>query len=626
MAWNKLLCAFRFGLAAGMLEGAIKVIYHGLPGGYGGVFFYLLTSGLIYGGLFMMLYFLLFKLMRFEGIMGAAAAAVILIEFSCYYLWHRFQLSLLAGGKGALLFKAAALGTAVVIGLFVYIICRALRLSKGIEGGKPFRAAWMASILIFLALFSFLPVLGRKASGEDQTGDGQTPNLLILTIDTLRADSLGCFGSETISTPVIDRLAGEAVLFTDAVCEMPLTTPSHAAILSSTYPATNKALGNQYLFKKGFPTLAQIFNRRQGYRCAAFVSGFPLDNRFGLSRGFHVYDDRFFRHSGWFRNSLLQLWARFRSGRAIERQAEETTDAALEWIRAKGDQNFFLWVHYFDPHAPYEPPPPFETMYRGALPPRPPATEKEKAGIIRALGGQRAREDGPANLNRPVEQYLGEISYVDHQLGRLFSYLRGAGLWDDLIVVLTSDHGESLTEHDYLFQHGEYLFEPSVKVPLIIRLPSGRKGGVRIGESVQLMDIAPTILALCRMKIPRTFQGQSLMPFIEGREGGRARGPAYIENTDRTPQYKPKKLRAVRTKDWKYIFSPEDGGRALYDLRNDAGEKINLAAEPPPAAAQLEVWMRQWAEVTGGSAGKDKEILMDEETGRKLRELGYVSE
>jgi arylsulfatase A-like enzyme len=626
MTTPKLLFALWLGFAAGLLEAAVKAAYHGLPGDYGALFTYLLSSGLVYGCLLMILTLLLSGWIRYEWILGAAAAGLVLIELTCYYIWHRFELMPLAGGRGLLLFKAAAAGAALAAGAAVYFLFRAAGLSQRIARRKKLLVWMLVPTLALPALVPFLLSPGG-AGAVAESAEAPQPNLLLLTIDTLRSDCLGCYGHPAVSTPAIDGLAGESALFLDAVCEMPLTTPSHAAVLSSTYPATNKALGNQYLFKEGFSTLSQILNRRRGYRCAAFISGFPLDRRFGLSRGFHVYDDRFFRHTGIWRNSLLQILARFKSGGAIERRADDTTNAALEWLRANREGRFFLWIHYFDPHAPYEAPPPFDEMYRNTLPVRPAVSAEEKNSIFRALGRKGgAAEAGPDNLNRPVEQYLGEISYVDHQIARIFSLLRDAGLWHDTLVVFTSDHGESLTEHDYLFQHGEFLYEPSVSVPLIIKRPGGAAGGLRIEESVQLIDIAPTVLGVLGIQPPSTFQGRDLLPLMSGRNAGSAGRPAFIENTDRTPQYRPRKLRAVRTKHWKYIFSPDDGAAEIYNLADDPGETVNLAGQADEMGARLKAWMDRWPEVTGGGSGRAKEILLDEETGRKLKELGYVSE
>ena len=620
---NKIAGFFTLGCMAGMFEAVAKVLIHGLPRGIIEMFLYLAASGVTYGILFALISMLFFGRRGIEAALGACAAIFLLVQLAVYYLWNHYWITPLYGGKGGIIYKGAALAGVLVAGWIVFVLGRSLNAASRISGQRSRIKSRIIYIGLMLTLLSMLLVWGLPLLDKEETKQGD--NIVFITIDTLRADALACYGSPVVSTPEIDGMVGQGIVFSDVVCEMPLTTPSHAAIFSSTYPATNKALGNSYVFQKGFPTLFQMFNRYMGYRCAAFISGFPLDARFGLNRGCHVYDDRFFRHDGIYRVSLLQLMMRLTSGNRIERIAEETTDTALEWLKANQDKNFFLWMHYFDPHAPYEPPPPFDSMYRGKLPERPARTDAEKESIMRAMGPHWSREGNTDNLNVPVEGYFGEISYVDRELGRLFDFLRERGLWDDAFIILTSDHGESLTEHDYLFQHGEYLYEPSVRVPLIFKLAGSEKAGLKIQRSVGLIDIAPTILDCFELAPPRTFQGQSLLPFIRQEAEDVLEMPAFIENTDRTPFYRPKKLRAVRAWGWKYIFSPEDQAVELYNLRDDPEEMNNLAGLDNTMDGYLRAYMDQWEAVTGDRAGEAGEMLIDEETGEKLKELGYVT-
>src|SRR2546428_690885 len=280
------------------------------------------------------------------------------------------------------------------------------------------------------------------ASSRASGGDSQRPNAILITVDTLRADRLGSYGNPSGLTPAMDGLARDGVVFRRAVAQVPLTLPSHTAILTGTYPMWNgvEDLSTRGL-SPGIPTLAEAF-KRHGYATAAFVSAFVLDSMWGLERGFDLYDD-------WFK----PVEGKADRSDSLERRAEETVNHSLAWLDAHHSQSFFLWIHLYDPHAPYDPPEPFKSRYRA----------------------------------RP---YDGEVAYADQQLGRLIASLKRAGLYAPALIVLTSDHGEALGEHQEQ-QHGFFIYNSTVRVPLIVKPPAGFEPARRsVARVVNTVDIA----------------------------------------------------------------------------------------------------------------------------------------
>ncbi len=399
-------------------------------------------------------------------------------------------------------------------------------------------------------------------------------NVILITVDTLRADHLGCYGDRSVETPAIDSLARDGVLFAKAVAQVPLTGPSHAAILTGTYPMWNGFRGwRDRGLRTDVPTLAEVF-KVHNYATAAFVSAFVLDSMWGLNRGFDVYDDRF----------NAQDYQTIQRG-DLRRRAEETIDHAIAWLRSPGPQPFFLWLHLYDPHLPYDPPEPFKTRYRGRL-------------------------------------YDGEVAYADQQLGRFFDFLKSQDLYASSLIVLTSDHGEGLGEHQEQ-DHGFFIYNSTAHVPLIVKLPSGRTPVRRTApEVVNTLDIAPTLTRVSGLPDAetRSFQGQSLLALME--KGGSPRY-GFSESTYARDVVGAHILFGVETDQYHFIRAPEE---ELYDLEHDPGELHNIVREKP-AVAQA---MRETVEVirsrfhppqeaTGQTGGLSPEAV------EKLRSLGYVS-
>jgi choline-sulfatase len=385
-----------------------------------------------------------------------------------------------------------------------------------------------------------------------------TPNILLITLDTTRADRIGAYGYRAAETPAIDRLAADGILFERAVSAAPITLPAHVSLLTGLYPFRHGVRNNgNFVLDKNIPTLATLL-RDGGYRTAAFVSAFVLDRRYGLARGFDQYDDRF----------------------ELERRGGDTGAAVDAWLAANGraDRPFFAWVHFYDPHDPYDPPAPF----RGAFAGRP---------------------------------YDGEIAYDDQVVGTIVARLKSLDLDSSTIVAVVGDHGESLGDHDEA-THAMFVYESAVRVPMILRAP-GFAAGRRVPELVRTIDLAPTLLSLAGRPPLATAQGQSLVPLIRG---ARTQVPdaAYAETYFPRLFMNWSALRSIQDARWKYIDAPV---AELYDLTNDPGERINLAAREPGRVAAMK---RAFDTMTGGEEGAVAPVAIDRDTARKLAALGYI--
>ncbi len=388
------------------------------------------------------------------------------------------------------------------------------------------------------------------------------PNVLLVTIDTLRADHVGCYGYTRAVTPTLDGLSAHGVRFITAVAHVPLTGPSHASILTGRTPLGHGMRDNgAYVLPGSVRTVAEDF-RGAGYRTAAFVSGFPLSRRFGLDRGFETYDDH------------LPRGADPRRTAYVERTADRTTDAALHWLDAPRQGTpapFFLWVHYFDPHAPYEPPPDF--------------------------------------ASRAATPYDGEIAFVDAQLARLLGRVGEGG---PVLVLVTGDHGESLGEHGE-DTHGIFIYDATLRVPFLLAGPGVPEGRVS-GVVARGIDVAPTLLDYAGLP-PRAVEGRSIRPAASGEDLEDA--PTYSESLHAQLQYGWAPLHSWRTARFKLIEAPR---MELYDLESDSSETRDRSAAEPARVDEMRQKLRKAMSTTTPAATQ----AIDAETAERLQALGYL--
>lgn len=414
------------------------------------------------------------------------------------------------------------------------------------------------------AALGVLATVGPLALVPPRASAAEPPNILLVTVDTLRADHLGCYGSKDVRTPATDALAARGAIFARAFAHTPSTLPSHASILLGLTPNAHGVHDNSgFIVRDEFLTMAEWL-KAQGYATAAFVGAFPLDSRFGLVQGFDVYDDEY--------GSQGPSDATF-----VERKADAVVDRALAWLERRAGP-WFLWVHVFDPHQPYEPPEPFLSRYAG----------------------------------RPYE---GEIAYVDSALDRLFGFLRDKGIEGRTAVVLTADHGESLGEHGES-THGYFAYNATLHVPLILATPGAKP--VRIEANVGHVDIFPTVCGLVGKKAPAGLQGRSLLPLIQGRSGPDE--TVYFEALTAYYNRGWAPLRGFIRGQEKYIDSPI---AEVYDLERDFAEVVNVASRTGLARLKkaLDELVRAESSPFADRAGR----ATDRETAEKLRSLGYLA-
>ncbi len=417
--------------------------------------------------------------------------------------------------------------------------------------------------LVAAAAFFFLK--GRRTDITDLRGK-KPFNVILITVDTLRADRLGCYGFSPDVTPTMDMFASKGVLFENCISQTPLTFPSHTTIMTGTLPIHHGVRDNGgFVVPKELQTMAEVF-KSAGYDTAAFVSAYVLDAKWGLDQGFDYYFDRF--DLGRFEKISLG---------EVQRPANETIDEALSWIGKKKDGKFFAWIHLYDPHTPYTPPEPYKSRY-------------------------------------PEHPYLGEIAYTDKELARLWDYLRDNGLTENLFLVFASDHGESLGEHGET-THGFFVYRPAIHVPLIFVTPFARFNGRRYKGTVTLSDVLPTICDMTGLKLPADVQGRSLVPEFKG--GKPVPGPlAYSETYYPRYHFGWSELKSFEDDRYKLITAPVP---ELYDVRSDPTESKNLVYLEKKVFEEMSARAEAMEKAAGARAVESDFAAVDEDTRESSR-------
>jgi arylsulfatase A-like enzyme/Tfp pilus assembly protein PilF len=427
-------------------------------------------------------------------------------------------------------------------------------------------------------------VVGASAVPAMAAGRGPSaasnskPNVVVITIDTLRADHLGVYGDKDVLTPAIDQLARSGARFAHAYTPIPITLPAHTTIFTGSYPmATGMHDFSGNKLSPNIPTLATVLSKN-GYQTAAFIGAAVLDSRFGLNQGFETYFDHFdFNRLD--ETNLDQA----------ERRGDLVMNEALGWLKrrpAHSGQPFFLWVHLYDPHFPYTPPEPYATRYR-------------------------------------THPYDGEIAFADAQVGRLLAYLKERHLDTDSVIVLAADHGEGLGEHGEK-THGFFVYNSTLHVPLLVKIPGGTPRVIEDG--VSLVDILPTILQELKISVPASVQGRSLLSLILGRSGQRSGSVSQLYSETFLPllHFRWSQLRAYQSRGLKYIEAPRP---ELYDTRTDPRELKNLYTARQSDAHEMHdslfTLLRRFTPASGNTVAAKE--LTDPALLERLRSLGYVA-
>jgi arylsulfatase A-like enzyme/Flp pilus assembly protein TadD len=426
----------------------------------------------------------------------------------------------------------------------------------------PFSFMRRACILCFFVLFPAL------AAAADRT------SIILITLDTVRADRMGFLGSKNGLTPNLDALALQGVVFEHAYSQAPITPVSHATILTGTFPQYHGIRNFGDRLPPSVPFLPEILHA-QGYHTGAFVGSIILDpkNGFasGFERGFDVYNAGFHRQKTGERREA-----------SMQRRGEVTLGHVLEWLGQQHGSPFFLWFHLWDAHDPYNPPEPFRSRFPGA-------------------------------------PYNGGIAYVDATVGKLLDYLRSQGLYDNALIAVAADHGESLGDHGEL-THSIFLYDATIHVPLLLKLPGNRFAGQRVNATASLVDLAPTLLEALGQTPPPAMQGQSLLPLIGNPHPENRASFATGDHSERSFGWSA--LASLRIGHQLYVRAPSP---ELYDLASDPGAKINLYARDRLTAVRLAIQLDNFVKRISTGAPQAQQDGLDEKSREKLSALGYVA-
>ncbi|UCG32198.1 MAG: sulfatase [Phycisphaerales bacterium] len=411
-------------------------------------------------------------------------------------------------------------------------------------------------------------------------------NVVLVTVDTLRADRLGLYGYDRPTSPFLDELAGESVVFDRMFAQSSFTPPSHASIFTSLYVRQHGLLTWNWL-DEGHVTLAEVL-REAGYTTGA-VANLGLLLQHNLGQGFEHRDQK-------------------------DDGAERINLRAKQWLASIRGQKFFLWVHYFDVHAPYARHPGYERYFNEH---HNPAVGRHMRYYNSEPATRRELRMTEADVAFIKDRYDGGVAFVDRALLGLVAELKALDVWDRTLLVVTSDHGESLDEHHPMyFTHDPFLYDAVIRIPAVIRFPGGRFGGARVRGMVESVDLAPTILSYLGLAIPLAFEGRDLMPMFRGQSEGRE--VVFSES------WGWRTIKSIRTERWKLLWKIKADRFKLYDLEADAGELRDVSAEHPEVTERLKARLLKWADVEENPVRENPEL--DEEMRERLRSLGYMRE
>jgi len=430
--------------------------------------------------------------------------------------------------------------------------------------------------LIFSLFFVLILVVGGyflfvRKDGISRLDQAEDLNYILITVDTLRADRIGCYGFSGISTPTMDMFARRGVKFEKCISTATLTLPSHASLMTGTYPTFHGVRDNGgFLVPQEMTTLAEMM-KQNGYKTSAYVAAYVLDSKWGLDQGFDHYFDSF----------DLSKYKTVSLGN-VQRPGNEVIDEVLPWLAEHKQEKFFTWIHLYDPHTPYEPPEPYMEKY-------------------------------------PNHPYIGEIAYTDSQLARLWQFLEENDLVENTVLVFASDHGESLGEHQEQ-SHGFFIYQEGVHVPLIFVTPFEKLHGISRARPVSLVDVMPTILDLAGIQAPSQVQGKSLQPLFSKDSKG-VESIAYSETFYPRFHYGWSELKSLQDERYKLILAPE---LELYDLQNDPDEERNMIDSQVVVARRMVAQIESFIDESSRGAYELDYSHMDEESREKLAALGYI--
>lgn len=450
-----------------------------------------------------------------------------------------------------------------------------------------------AALVVFIRTLWLLPRTNWSLKGSSRTSftlenaprtelsPSDVRNVLLISIDTCRADHLSCYGYSRPTSPNIDALASESILFSHTVSPIPITLPAHSSMLTGTTPLYHKVRDNSsYRLSESNVTLAEIL-RRNGYVTGAVVGAFVLDSRFGLDQGFGTYNDSLGEDKP--KDKEKSLFS------INECSAERVTHVANQWLEKHYKNKFFLFLHYFDPHDPYVP---------------------HKAFSFRPF---------PFTLSIKKDYYDSEIAYTDHYIGQVIKKLKDLNLYESTLLIITSDHGEGLGQH-YENSHSHFIYHTTIHVPLIMKVPSGPEG-IIINDTVGLIDIVPTVCGFLNIPVPQHVQGKDLSSFFAGKKYSTEKRFLYCESLMAT-KFDMGPLVGLISDHWKYIHALEP---ELYNLRRDPHETKSLFDSKNQQARLMQKQLKLILQEDFQSDVADNEVSIDQESRNRLQSLGYIS-
>jgi arylsulfatase A-like enzyme len=509
------------------------------------------------------------------------------------------------------------------------------------------------SILFLCILFIFLKKDGSEQQKKKAQGTLKTHNILLVTLDTVRADHLSCYGYQRLTTPNLDRFSREGVVFKNVVSPSSWTLPSHASMFTGMYPTRHgadhkadslpdakgtesKESGWKQIMFHNFTrlsdehqTLAEIFSDR-GYRTAGIIGGVFCSSIFGLAQGFDYYDDEipFFNIHFFLVYELVDHFFSLNDffsqyGYLGKRIAADLNNSAFTWLEKNHDQPFFLFINYMDAHTPYLPPPPydgyFSKMPKNSIlhnnpPPDSSFVTAQTSLINSVISG--SHQLTPEEKELTVSLYDGGILYLDHYLGLLFEKLKKLKIYDDTLIIITSDHGEAFGEHNQM-EHGHTLYEEVLRVPLIIKYPSAYPVHGEVEKRTSLVDLMPTILSLLRYPIPSGIDGE-----IMDKSDHQVIAELFL-GVSKKDHKGTSDLRALYEGKEKYIWASQGSGE-LYNLEKDPQEETNLITKFPQKAQSMDMALKQWLASVKLSRTEKANVKITKPMEEKLKALGYL--
>jgi len=561
-------------------------------------------AALVLGGFFSILFGIRNKPIFKPSFLVLQETIFVFVLVSAMVIVKEYNSTILSGpaAYGVFYIASWAQGNWMILGLALLLALGFVLLGNKFNRSSKIFSLRLAVALLFLLLLSKGILWASEAKLQSRLIRRDAPNVVLLTIDTLRADHLSSYGYERNTTPFLDQLASQSVVFKNTMTAFTQTTPSFASLFTG---KQSYAAGMGVAAISDFPsynlTLAEIL-KNAGYYTVAFVSNPTLVRYNNYDDGFERYDELWRQNE--FSSNSKRPWSYWD-------KADRVTQAGVQWLERNHKKRFFMWIHYTDPHAPYAAPAPYNGLYVND------EYSHRFDDIPITKIKKQVRLGKHADPDYYIAQYDGETRFTDDQVRIFLEKLDQLGLKENTLLIVTADHGENMNEHGYYFDHGNDAYESVAHVPLMIRFPREIARPSSVDEVVSLTDVLPTILDFTGLPIHSEVQGHSLKQALTSGEWTR---PEYAFIESRTQD-------AIRTNGWKLIQNMGSSSLELYDINQDPRETVNLIGKGLPIEETLKKVLHSWLEKIPGDHFALKNVKnqdLDPETLERLKSLGYV--